>query len=253
MYFDTHAHYNDKQFDEDRDELLASMPERGIELIVNPGSSMRSSRKSLELSDKYPFMYAAVGVHPHDAKSMTEADLEEILAMTEHPKVVAVGEIGLDYYYDHSPREIQQARFRDQLQIARMTELPVIIHEREACKDCLDILTEFPDVCGVFHCFAESWETAKLLLDKGWHLSFTGSVTFKNARRAPEVIQKMPIDRLMLETDSPYMAPVPMRGKRNSSLNLPYIAQVVADLRSMTTDEVARVTTENGKRFFGIG
>jgi len=252
MYFDTHAHYCDKRFDEDRDDLLASMPGAGVSLILNSGSSLRSSKLSLELADKYPFVYASVGVHPHDAKSMTDETIEELEKLLSHPKAVAVGEIGLDYHYDFSPRDVQKKRFREQMELARRLGKPVIIHEREALQDTLDTVREYSDLTGVFHCFSGSWETAKIILDLGWYISFTGVVTFKNAKRALEVIEKMPADRIMLETDCPYMAPEPKRGRRNSSLYLKYIAAKVAEIRSITIEEVAAVTTENGKRFFGI-
>jgi len=252
MYFDTHAHYCDRRFDEDRDELLCSMQNAGISLILNSGSSLRSSKQSLELADKYSFIYASVGVHPHDAKSMNDETIEELEALLQHPKAVAVGEIGLDYHYDFSPREIQKTRFREQLELARRLKKPAIIHERESLNDTLNLVREYSDLVGVFHCFSGSWETAKIVLDLGWYLSFTGVVTFKNARRALEVIEKMPLDRIMLETDCPYLAPDPMRGKRNSSLYLPYIAEKVAQVRGLDVSEVAALTMENGKRFFGI-
>ena len=252
MYFDTHAHYCDKRFDEDRDELLRSMPDAGVSLILNAGSSLWSSKQSLELADKYSFIYASVGVHPHDAKSMSDETIGELETLMQHPKAVAVGEIGLDYHYDFSPRDVQKKRFREQLELARRLNKPVIVHEREALTDTLDLVREYSDLVGVFHCFSGSWETAKIILDLGWYLSFTGVITFKNARRVPEVIEKMPSDKIMLETDCPYMAPDPKRGKRNSSLYLPYIAEKVAEIRGLDVSEVAALTTENGKRFFGI-
>jgi len=252
MFFDTHAHYCDKRFNVDRDELLASMPDAGISLILNSGSSLRSSRFSLELADKYTFIYASVGVHPHDSKSMNDGTITDLEKLLSHPKAVAVGEIGLDYHYDFSPRDVQKKRFFEQLELARRLDMPVIIHEREALNDTLDIIREFKDLCGVMHCFSGSWETAKIVLDLGWYLSFTGVITFKNARRALEVLEKMPADRIMLETDCPYLAPEPMRGKRNSSLYLPYTAQKVAEVRGVAVSEVAEMTTENGKYFFRI-
>jgi len=252
MFFDTHAHYCDKRFNEDRDELLGSMLESGVSLILNAGSSLRSSRQSIELANKYSFVYASVGVHPHDAKSMNDNTIYELQELLSDLKAVAVGEIGLDYHYDFSPRDVQKARFREQLELARSLELPVIVHERESLQDTLDMLREYSDLNGVLHCFSGSWETAKIVLDLGWHLSFGGVITFKNARRALEVIEKMPLDRIMLETDCPYLAPEPMRGRRNSSLNLKYIAEKIAEVRRITLEEVAVATTENGKRFFGI-
>ena len=252
MYFDTHAHYCDKRFDEDRDELLGSMQDAGVSLILNSGSSLRSSKLSLELADKYSFIYASVGVHPHDAKSMTDTTVSELEELLGHPKAVAVGEIGLDYHYDFSPRDVQRNRFCEQLELARRLGKPVIIHEREALRDTLDAVRDYSDLTGVFHCFSGSWETAKTVLDMGWYLSFTGIITFKNARRAMEVLEKMPADRILLETDCPYLAPDPMRGRRNSSLYLQYTAAKAAEVRGISLDEVASLTMENGKRFFGI-
>ncbi len=250
--FDTHAHYDDEQFDPDRDELLSAMPENGIGLIVNAASNLPSSEKGLALADRYPFVYAAVGVHPHDSKQMDGDTAPRLEKLLSHPKAVAVGEIGLDYHYDHSPRDVQQRRFREQLELARHVKKPVIIHEREAPRDTLDILRDYPDVTGVFHCYSGSWETAKTLLDKGWHLSFTGVITYRNARRSHEVIEKMPRERIMIETDCPYLAPEPRRGRRNSSLNLIYTARKLAELLQISPEEAASLTLENGLRFFGI-
>lgn len=252
MYFDTHAHYHDKRFSEDRDELLGLMEGAGVTLILNAACSAWSSKYGLEMADNYPFMYASVGVHPHDAKDMTDETVPELEELSKHPKAVAIGEIGLDYHYDFSPREVQKIRFREQLELARKLGKPVIIHERESLQDTLSLVKEYRDLSGVFHCFSGSWETAKIILNMGWYLSFTGVITFSNARRALEVISKMPEDRIMLETDCPYLSPQPMRGRRNSSLYLPYIAEKIAGLRGLTTEEVAAVTMANGKRFFGI-
>ena len=252
MYFDTHAHYCNKRFDDDRDELLGSMLGAGLSLILEAGCSLDSSKSCLELADKHSFIYASVGVHPHDSKDMTDDTASELERLLSHPKAVAVGEIGLDYHYDFSPRETQRKRFQEQLEMAMRLKKPVIIHMRESTKDTLDLVSEYRDLTGVFHCFPGSWDTAKILLDMGWYLSFTGVVTFKNARRASEVLEKMPSDRLMLETDCPYMAPEPMRGRRNSSLYLPYIAETVAQVRGISTEDAAAITMENGKTFFSI-
>jgi len=252
MLFDTHAHYDDEQFEPDRDALLSALPDNGISLVVNAASNLQSSVTGLKIAEAYPFVYAAVGVHPHDAKTMDDGTVSQLEKLLRHPKAVAVGEIGLDYHYDLSPRDIQQKRFREQLDLAASVRLPVIIHEREAPQDVLNILSEFPYVRGVFHCFSGSWETAKILLDRGWYLSFTGVITFKNARRSHEVIQKMPRDRILIETDCPYLAPVPMRGRRNSSLYLRYTAEKLAEILEVTFDEAAALTMNNGKRFFGI-
>lgn len=252
MYFDTHAHYDDSDFDTDRDELISSLPDNGVSLVVNAGSSMPSSRTAMAIAEKYPFIYFAAGVHPHDTKAMTDGDFDELEQMSKHEKCVAIGEIGLDYHYDLSPRDIQRRRFYQQMELARRTGKPVIIHEREACADVLDVVTQFKDIRGVYHCFSGSWETAKIILDQGWYLSFTGVITFKNARRALEVIEKMPSDRLMIETDSPYLAPVPVRGTRNNSSNLKYIAAKAAEVRGISAEELARLALENGRRFFEI-
>ena len=252
MYFDTHAHYDDRQFDSDRDNLLASLPEAGVSLIVNHGCDLNSSETAVQLAGKYPHVYAAVGVHPHDSKGMDKSSVGRLKALSSHPKVVAIGEIGLDYHYDNSPRDIQKTRFREQMELAREVNLPVIIHERESCSDCLSIIRDFKDVPGVFHCFSGSQETALTVLRQGWYLSFTGVITYSNAKKTLDVIRWMPLDRIMVETDSPYLSPVPNRGKRNSSLNLSYIVQTIANLKGLSHAEAARLTTENGKRFFGI-
>jgi TatD DNase family protein len=252
MYFDTHAHYDDKRFNDDRDELLSSMNDAGITMIMNAASNLSSSRFGLKMADRYPFMYASVGVHPHDSKSMTDETASALERLLSHPKAMAIGEIGLDFHYDFSPRDTQKRRFREQLELARRTKKPVIIHERESLLETLDIIRDYRDLVGVFHCFSGSWETAKTILDMGWYLSFTGVITFNNARRAPEGTGKMSIDRIMLETDCPYLAPEPMRGRRNSSLYLPYIAEKVAEVRGIAVEEVAAATMENGLRFFGI-
>ena len=252
MYFDTHAHYDDKQFNDDRDELLGTMQDAGVTMILNSASSVKSAKISLAMAERYSFVYASVGVHPHDSKSMTDSTVTELEKLLSHPKAMAVGEIGLDYHYDFSPREVQRKRFREQLELARQVKKPVIIHEREALTDTLDIIREFKDLTGVLHCFSGSWETAKIILNLGWSLSFTGVITYKNARKALEAVEKMPADRIMLETDCPYLAPEPVRGRRNDSKNLRFIAEKIAQTRGITLEETAALTMENGKRFFGI-
>lgn len=252
MFFDTHAHYDDSQFDSDRDTLLSSMPENGVNLILNPGTDTESSLKSIELAKKYPFIYCAVGYHPHEADKMTHEEFEKIAQMLKHPRVRAIGEIGLDYHYDFASHEEQISCFRKQLELARETGKPVIIHDREAHEDCINILSEYPEVRGVFHCYSGSLEMARLLIKRGWYLSFTGAITFKNARRALEVISEIPAERIMIETDSPYLSPVPLRGKRNDSRNLPYIADVIAKCLGISVEDAAKLCFENGKRFFDI-
>lgn len=252
MFFDTHAHYDDEAFDTDRDQLLSALPENGIGLVVNPASNLASALAARALAEKYEFLYFAAGIHPHEAAGVDSQTLKEIKFLLGHPKCVAVGEIGLDYHYDFSPRETQQEIFRAQMGLARQCGKKVIIHEREACADCMAVVNDFPDVTGVFHCFSGSWETARELLDKGWYLSFGGAITFKNARRAVEVVEKMPLERLMLETDCPYMAPVPHRGQRNSSLYLSLVAEKAAQIHHITASEVETITWKNAKHFFGI-
>ncbi len=252
MLFDTHAHYDDEQFDGDREELLRSLPGAGVGLVVDPGSDMATSRRAAELAERYDFLYFAAGVHPHDSRDAPE-DWNELRELASRPKCVAIGEIGLDYYYDGDFRDTQKRVLEEQLNLAEELNKPVIIHEREAVADCLDILRRHRAVRGVVHCCSVSWEVARELLDMGWYLSFTGIITYKNARKSVETVERMPMDRLMIETDSPYLAPVPRRGHRNSSLNLRYIAERVAEIRGMTLEQVAEATTANGRRFFGIG
>ena len=252
MFFDTHAHYDSERFDEDRHRLLATMPENGVSLILNPGCDEETSRKAMEYAKQYPHVYAAVGWHPHEADSYTDASGDFIRSCCAYDKVKAIGEIGLDYYYDFSPREQQRRVFRSQMELARELKMPVIIHDREAHGECMEIIKEFPEIKGVFHCYSGSAEMGRQLVEMGWYLSFTGAITFKNARKALETIEMCPMERLMIETDSPYLTPVPHRGKRNDSRELLYVAETIAGLKGLEMEEVARITTENGKRFFGI-
>lgn len=255
MLFDTHAHYDDKRFDEDRDELLASLPAHDIGLILNPGCDVETSRKAVSYAQKYAFVYAAVGIHPENINESWNNDLSVIqeLAQTE-PKVRAIGEIGLDYYWekDEHARARQQVVFARQMELARELDMPVIVHDRDAHGDCMEITRRYPEVRGVYHCYAGSVEMARELLRLGYYLSFTGVITFKNARRAIEVIREVPIDRLMIETDAPYMTPEPFRGRRNSSLYVYRMAETIAEIKGMSVEEVERITTENGKRLFAI-
>ncbi len=254
MLFDTHAHYDDERFDGDRDALLASLPEKGVELVINASCDIPSSRRSIELAEKYPYIYAAVGVHPHDAASFSEADADELRRMAKNERVVAIGEIGLDYHYDFSPRDVQRAVFARQIALAKETRLPFAVHEREACKDCLDILKAegVGERAGVMHCFGGSRETAKILLDMGMYLSVGGTVTFKNNVKTVDTVAYAPIDRLFIETDSPYLAPVPYRGKRNDSSLVRLVAEKIAEIKGMDTDEVVEATKNNAKKFFKI-
>ena len=251
--FDTHAHYASGAFNADRLEVLASMPGCGVELILNPGCDLESSKTALELADRFPYVYAAVGVHPSDSGDWEDGALLELRALAAHPKVRAIGEIGLDYYWeDNPPRAFQQTVFRKQLALAAELDLPVIVHDREAHGDCLAIIREFPTVTGVFHCFSGSPEMATELLKRGWYLGFDGPITYKNAKRAPEVAAVTPLERIVVETDAPYMAPVPMRGKRNDSRYLPYVIEKLAEWKGVTAEEMTRVTWENGRRLFRI-
>jgi len=251
-YFDTHAHYHSEQFSEDVDDVLSSLPQKGVAYCVGPGSDAATSLAEVSLAERYGFLYAAAGIHPHEASAADERSFAEIERLLSHEKVVAVGEIGLDYHYDFSPRDVQKAVFRRQMEMARKAGLPVIVHDREAHADCLEIVREFPDVVGVYHCYSGSWEYAKLILNLGWYISFTGSITFKNAWRVHETVSKIPADRIMIETDAPYMTPVPYRGKRNDSSYISLVCDKVAELRGISPEEAAEITLANGKRFFRI-
>ncbi len=251
--FDTHAHYDARQFDADRDQVLSALPGLGVELVVNPGCDLASSAKAVELAGRYPFLSAAVGVHPEDCGDWADGDMDGLRELAARPKVVAVGEIGLDYYWpENPPRELQQRVFRAQMALARELELPVIVHDREAHGDSMDIVREFPEVRGVFHCFSGSAEMAKELVRLGWMISFTGVLTYKNARKAVEAAQAVPLERLMIETDSPYMAPVPHRGERNHSGNVVHICGRLAELKGISLEQCSKITLENGRRFFRI-
>ena len=253
MLFHTHAHMDDQAFDADRDSLLSSLPGQGVGLLMNPGCSLASSREASELSRKYPFVYAAVGSHPDAADEVNDAVLDEYRRLVrENPKIKAIGEIGLDYHYEDIPREIQQRSFRAQMALAQELNLPVIVHEREAHQDGMDIVSEFPAVTGVFHCYSGSAEMAKWLIARGWYIGFTGVLTFKNARKALEVAASIPLDRIVLETDCPYMSPEPFRGKRNDPGKLYRMAEALAALRGLSREEVEAVTLENGKRLYSI-
>ena len=253
MIFDTHAHYDSNGFNADRHDILAALPERGVGLVVNPGCDVESSRTAVALAERYPHVYAAVGIHPGDCAGMGEADFAALAELCGHEKVVAVGEIGLDYYWkENPPREFQEMVLRRQIELALELDLPVIIHDREAHGDSLRIVLDYPALRGVFHCFSGSPEMAEELLGRGWYLGFDGPITYKNARRAPEVAAITPLDRILIETDSPYLSPVPFRGKRNDSTNLPYVVEKLAEWKGVAPAEMERITWENGKRLFGI-
>ena len=251
MLFDTHAHMDDRAFDEDRHELIAGLPGQGVGLVMNPGCSLASSRNADALSRQYDFVYAAVGSHPDAADEVNEEVLEEYRKLCKlNSKIKAIGEIGLDYHYEDIPREIQLKAFRAQMALAAELDLPVIVHEREAHADGMAVVDEFPMVKGVFHCYSGSAEMAKELVKRGWYIGFTGVLTFKNAKKAVEVASQIPLDRLVLETDCPYMAPEPFRGKRNHPGYLYRMAEKLAEIRGMSAEDIHRITMENGKRLY---
>jgi len=252
MLFDTHAHMDDVAFDPDRDELLEGLAERGVCLVMNPGCSLESSRNAVALAEKYPFVYAAVGSHPDVADEVNDAVLEEYRRLAAHPKVKAIGEIGIDYHYEDIPRDRQLRAFRLQMELARELKLPVIVHERDAHEDGMAVVREFPDVTGVFHCYSGSAEMARQLVDKGWYIGFTGVLTFKNARKAIETAASLPLERIVLETDCPYMAPDPFRGKRNDPGYLFRMAEKLAEIKNLSIEEIHAATTENGRRLYRL-
>ena len=253
MLFDTHAHMDDRAFDLDREELLTALPSWGIELLMNPGCSLESSRNASRLAETYDYIYAAVGSHPDVADEVNEEVLEEYRKLCKlNPKIKAIGEIGLDYHYEDVPREIQLRAFRMQMELARELNLPAIVHEREAHEDGMNVVREFPDVTGVFHCYSGSAEMARQLVDRGWYIGFTGVLTFKNARKAIEVASSITLERLVLETDCPYMSPEPFRGKRNDPGKLYRMAEKLAEIRGLSVEEIHEITTENGKRLYRI-
>lgn len=254
MIFDTHAHYTDEQFDSDRDELLKSMPENNIGLIMNACSSLDEMPDILALAEKYPYIYAAVGIHPEAVLTADDGYLDNIREYTKHHKVKAIGEIGLDYHWTTETKSEQKRILGEQIDLARELNMPVIIHDREAHADTLAILKEH-NVCecgGVFHCYSGSAEMVHEITDMGMYIAFGGTVTFKNANKPREAAKAVPLDRLLIETDSPYLAPTPYRGKRNSSLYLPEVINTLAELYGITADEIERITAENGKRLFNI-
>lgn len=254
MLFDTHAHYDASQFDQDREELLENLPKEGVSYLLNPGCDLESSETAVAFAQKYAHVYAGVGYHPSEVLGVDlEKTLVKLRELAQNPKVKAIGEIGLDYYWeDNAPKEVQQAFFHGQMSLAEELLLPVIIHDREAHADSLEVVQAHPGLRGVFHCFSGSVEMAKQLLDLGYYLSFTGVITYKNARKTLEVVDYVPLERIMLETDSPYLSPEPRRGRRNDSRNLQYINRCVAERKGISEEECGAITLENSKKFFNI-
>lgn len=255
MLFDSHAHLNDERFDEDREELINSLKAKGVDLVLNPGACIETSKSSVELANKYDFIYAAVGVHPHDVGEMTEDDIETLRKLSlENEKVKAIGEIGLDYYYDNSPREIQKKWFKRQIELANELKLPIIIHDRDAHGDTFEIIknTKSPEIGCVLHCYSGNVELAKEYVKMGCYISIPGTVTFKNNKKTREVAKEIPLEYLLIETDSPYMAPEPHRGKRNDPSLVQFVADKIAQEKGISYEQVCEATKENAKRFFNI-
>jgi len=252
MMIDSHAHYNASAFDEDRDAVLKSLSENGVDAVINIGDNLEASRTCLKMAHDYPFLYAAVGVHPESAEEVTSDALRKLEEMLSDEKAVALGEIGLDYHYDDVPRDVQRRAFRMQLVLAKRLDVPVVIHDREAHRDCLDILKEEGITKGVMHCFSGSVEFMQEVVKQGLYVALGGVVTYKNARHTVDVAREVPLDRLLLETDCPYLAPVPHRGKRNSSLYMHHTAERIAEIRGIDVGTLYVLTTENTKKLFGI-
>ena len=252
MLFDTHAHLNDPAFDPDREALMEGLAEKGVGLVMNAGCSLESSRDIVAMTERWPWLYGSVGSHPDSADEVNEEVIEEYRKLCRHEKIKAIGEIGLDYYYEDIPREIQKQAFRMQMALAKELDMPVIVHEREAHDDGMRIVKEFPGVTGVFHCYSGSAEMARQLVNMGWYIGFTGVLTFKNARKAVETAASIPLDRIVLETDCPFMAPEPFRGKRNDPGYLPKMAEKLAQIRGISVEEAVAATTENAKRLYRI-
>ena len=257
MFFDSHAHYDDDRFNEDRHELLSAMPQNKVDYIVNAAADIVSSNEGVQLSEEYSFVYAGVGVHPHsveelDASNEGRRTLEHLEELSRHPKVVAIGEIGLDYYYEHSPRKIQKIWFKRQMELAKKVDLPIIVHSRDAVQETFDMISQSGLRKGVIHCFSGSAEMAQEYIKLGFYIGVGGTITFKNARRSVEVVEEIPIESIVIETDCPYLTPMPHRGKRNDSTYLIHIAEKIAEVKNISIEEVARITSKNAKDLFGI-
>ena len=253
MIFDSHAHYDDEAFNEDREEIIQGLKDKRVIGVLNCGASIEGARMSVELSNKYDFIYSAVGIHPEHADMVNEQVIEELRVLAQNAKVRAIGEIGLDYYYEENPsREVQKEAFKLQMNLAKELKMPVVIHDRDAHKDTLDILKEFPEVIGVVHCFSGSVEFARECLKLGYYIGFTGVITFKNAKQIVEVAKVVPMDRLLVETDCPYMAPTPYRGKRNQSDYIKYIIERISEIKDKTIEEIEDITVSNIKQLLKI-
>ena len=252
MFFDSHAHLDHRRFDEDRAEIFADLKNHNVGYVMDVGCDLTSSMKAVALAEKYPFVYAAVGSHPDDAANFTDATAAMYAQLAKNPKVCAIGEIGLDYYYDDNPPDVQKKALFAQLELARDLDMPVILHDRDAHGDALAAIRQFPTLTGVFHCFSGSADFAKEVVKSGWYVGFTGVLTFKNARKAVEAAAAVPLDRILVETDCPYMAPEPYRGKRNDSRFVPYMAKKLAEIRNISQEDAEIATTENAKRLFRI-
>ena len=254
MIFDTHAHYDDEDFDLDREDLLAKMKESGVSHVVNIGASLESTKRSVELAKQYDFIYAAVGVHPSDTRELNEETFQWLKKQCKEPKVVAVGEIGLDYYWDEPERDIQKEWFARQIALGREEKLPLVIHSRDAAQDTIDIMKseKAAEAGGILHCFSYTKETAKIFLDMDFSFGIGGVITFKNAKKLKEAVEYIPIDKIVIETDCPYLAPTPFRGKRNDSSKLRYVAEELASIKQVSVEEVIRITNENGRKLYHI-
>lgn len=255
MIFESHAHYDDPAFDDDREALFHQMKEDGIEYVINIGASLKTTKNTIDLAEKHAFVYGAAGVHPSETGELEEESFRWLAEQCDHPKIVAVGEIGLDYYWDTPERSIQKTWFERQIGLGIEKKLPLIIHSRDAAKDTIEIMkaSEAGLAGGVVHCYSYSRETAREFLEMGFYFGIGGVVTFQNAKKLKEAVAYIPMDRILLETDAPYLAPAPYRGKRNSSLYLPLVAKQIAELKGITYDEVTEITSENAMRLFRIG
>ena len=250
MYFESHAHYDDGRFKNDREEILNLLPSCGIDYVINVGCDMKSSRESIKMAEKYDYIYAAVGVHPHDAENMKESDLDEIRQMSNHKKVVAIGEIGLDFYYDNSPRDVQRYWFKRQLEIVKELNKPVIIHSRDASQETFDIIKESGVKKGVIHCYSGSAQMAMDYVKMGFYIGVGGVVTFSNAKKLVEVVETIQLEQILIETDSHYLSPIPNRGKRNDSRNLQFVVEKIAKIKDISPEKVANITKLNAKQLF---